>query len=116
MEGRPNPNVGEFRNKRPGPVLLNSKTRNGKLSVPNPNSLPKGPFRKLSIHFPEGAVISLRFRKEQSHNISQSQCEEIYRLVDIGIGLEFVALATDVIKGIERELKSVSQRHTPSKT
>ena len=116
MEGRPNQNTGEIRTKCPGRVLFNSKAHSGSISVPNPNPLPKGPFRNLSIHFPEGAIISLRFHNEKSQDISQSQSEEIYRIVDIGIGLEFVALGTDAIQGIDRELKSVSQGHTPSKT
>jgi hypothetical protein len=68
--------------------------------------------KNLSIHFPEGSVITLQFRLTRPETDSQVSDSYIYRLTDIGLGLEMVKLEPEVIHSIKNDLKSVSLRHT----
>ncbi len=86
------------------------------MASPRPSLSPEGTFKNLSIHFPEGAVIRLQFRPERSNGNSGYNGEEIYRLVDIGIGLESVGLDAEAIGALEEEFKVVSERNMIPKT
>jgi hypothetical protein len=68
--------------------------------------------KNLSIHFPEGAVITLKFRLTQPETGSQTYDQDTYQLTDICLGLEMVKLDSEAIDLIKNELKSVSLRHT----
>ena len=78
------------------------------ISTPSSRNNKTGKFENLSIHFPEGTVIRLRFRREQSKDISAGQCEEVHRLADIGIGLELAGVGEEAIREMEKELKPFS--------
>ena len=72
-----------------------------------------GMFVNTTTHFPEGAVIKLRFRLTGSNVEVQTRCEVRYCLPGTGIGVEFVGLEADAAQAIESELRSVSRsRHS----
>jgi hypothetical protein len=68
--------------------------------------------KNLSIHSPEGGVITLKFRLTRPKNDSSAYDQETYQLTDIGLGLEAVKLDPEAIDLIKKELISVSLRHT----
>jgi hypothetical protein len=68
-----------------------------------------GMFVNTSTHFPEGAVVNLRFRLTQSKVQVQTRCEVRYCLPGIGIGVEFLGLAAEAVRAIEKELKDFAR-------
>jgi PilZ domain-containing protein len=68
-----------------------------------------GMFVNTSTHFPEGAVINLRFRLTQSNLEVQTRCEVRYCLPGTGIGVEFVGLEAGTAQAIEKELRAFSK-------
>jgi hypothetical protein len=69
-----------------------------------------GMFVNTSTHFPEGAVLNLRFRLTRSDVEVQTRGEVRYCLAGIGIGIEFVELGKAAARAIEQELKAYSRR------
>jgi hypothetical protein len=84
---------------------MSHKGKGREIPVQPHNLSPHGTFENLSVHFPEGAVVNLQFRLEKSKGKSQNQCEQVYRLANVGIELEFVGLEAEAIQAIEKELK-----------
>jgi hypothetical protein len=81
-----------------------------------PDCTPHGMFVNTSTHFPEGAVVNLRFRLTQSNVEVQTRGEVRYCLPGIGIGVEFVGLGAEASLAIEKELKAFSRpRHSKRK-
>lgn len=75
-----------------------------------------GMFVNTSTHFPEGAIVNLRFRLTQSNVEVQTRGEVRYCLPGIGIGVEFVGLGAAAVRAIEKEMKAFSRtRHPKSK-
>ncbi len=71
-----------------------------------------GMFVNTSTHYPEGAVLKLRFRLTRSNLEVQTRGEVRYCLAGIGIGIEFVRLGAKATRAIEEELRALSQpRH-----
>jgi len=68
-----------------------------------------GMFVNTSTHFPEGAIVNLRFRLTQTNVEVQTRCEVRYCLPGIGIGVEFVGLEANAVRAIARELKFFSR-------
>ena len=68
-----------------------------------------GMFVNTTTHFPEGAVLNLRFRLTRSDVEVQTRGEVRYCLAGIGIGIEFVELGKAAAQAIERELKAYSR-------
>jgi hypothetical protein len=79
------------------------------IPIRTPDLSPHGMFLNTSTHFPEGAVINLRFRLTRSNFEVQTRSEVRYCLPGIGIGVEFVRLGAEASQAIEKELKSFSQ-------
>ena len=98
----------ENRIKSPLGLAISPNGQSLEMASPRPSHTPQGTFKNLSIHFPEGTVIKLRFRSEWSNVHSEDKDEEIYRLVDIGIGLEFGGIGAEAIGPLEEEFKCVS--------
>ena len=69
-----------------------------------------GMFVNTSTHFPEGAVVNLRFRLTRSNLQVQTRGEVRYCHPGIGVGVEFVGLEAEATRAIERELLDVSRR------
>jgi hypothetical protein len=66
----------------------------------------------ISIHFPEGSVITLQFRLTRPETDSLANDSFVYKLTDIGLGLEMLKLEPEAVDSIKNELKSVSLGHT----
>ncbi len=67
-----------------------------------------GMFVNTSTHFPEGAIVHLRFRLTRSNVEVQTRGEVRYCLAGTGIGVEFLGLDAEAARAIESELKSYS--------
>jgi hypothetical protein len=81
-----------------------------------PDLSPHGMFVNTSTHFPEGAIVNLRFRLTQSNVEVQTRSEVRYCLPGIGIGVEFVGIEAEAVRAIEKELRTFSRpRHPKSK-
>ena len=61
-------------------------------------------FINTADHFPEGAVLKLRFRLYRSRVEVNTRCEVRYCLPGVGVGVEFVQLPTEAARAIENEL------------
>ena len=83
--------------------------RESEVPIRPPDLSLHGMFLNTSTHFPEGAVVHLRFRLTQSNLEVQTRCEVRYCLPGIGIGVEFVGLGDDAVRAIEKELKIFSR-------
>lgn len=78
-------------------------------ALPKPNS---EVTKRISVHFPEGGVITLKFQLMTAETGPQACIQEIYQLMDIGVGLEMVRPNPEAILSIVKALKSVSLGHT----
>ena len=82
------------------------------IEIRPPDLSPHGMFVNTSTHFPEGAVVNLRFRLTRSNLKVQTRGEVRYCLPGIGIGVEFVGLEAESARAIEQELRYFSRpRH-----
>ena len=72
-----------------------------------------GMFVNTSTHFPEGAILNLRFRLTRSNTEVQTRGEVRYCLPGIGIGVEFIGLGAEAVRAIEKELKVFSRSRHP---
>jgi hypothetical protein len=74
-----------------------------------------GMFVNTSTHFPEGAVVILRFRLTKSNVEVQTRGEVRYCLPGIGIGVEFVGIRPEAARAIEREIRASYRTRTKKK-
>src|SRR6266436_10186412 len=74
-----------------------------------------GMFVNTSTHFPEGAILILRFRLTRSNVEVQTRGEVRYCLSGIGIGVEFVGIRPEAVRAIEREIRSSYQTRAKKK-
>ena len=79
------------------------------IEIRPPDLSPHGIFVNTSTHFPEGAVVNLRFRLTRSNLEVQTRGEVRYCLSGIGIGVEFLGLEAESARAIEQELRSFSR-------
>jgi hypothetical protein len=71
-----------------------------------------GMFVNTSTHFPEGAIVNLRFRLTRSNVEVQTRGEVRYCLPGIGIGVEFVGIRPEAVRAIEREIRASYRTRT----
>ena len=90
-------------------IHLSYEGGGAEITIRLPDLSPHGMFVNTSTHFPEGAILNLRFRLTQSNVEVQTRCEVRYCLPGIGIGVEFVGLGDDAVRAIEKELKIFSR-------
>ena len=83
------------------------------IPVRPPDLSPHGMFVNTTTHFPEGAVIKLRFRLTVSNVEVQTRCEVRYCLPGTGIGVEFVGLEAEAAQAIQSELRTISRSRHP---
>ena len=74
-----------------------------------------GMFVNTSTHFPEGAVVNLRFRLTRSNVEVQTRGEVRYCLPGIGIGVEFIGIGPRLSGPLKRKFRA-SSRPTHQKT
>ena len=65
-----------------------------------------GMFVNTSTHFPEGAVVNLRFRLTRTNVEVQTRSEVRYCLAGIGIGVEFIGIGPEAVRAIEDEIRA----------
>ena len=73
-----------------------------------PDISPHGMFVNTSASFPEGAIVNLRFRLSPSSVEVRTRGEVRYCLPGVGIGVEFIGIAPEIVRAIEKELRSFS--------
>ena len=78
------------------------------VSVPirPPDISSNGMFVNTSTHFPEGAVVNLRFRLTRSNIEVQTRGEVRYCLAGIGIGVEFIGIEPEAVLVIEEDIRA----------
>ena len=74
-----------------------------------PDISTRGMFINTTKHFPEGAVLNVRFRLARTGMEVQSRCEVRYCLDGVGIGVEFVNISPKAALAIEEELRPVAR-------
>ncbi len=70
-----------------------------------------GIFLTTTMHFPEGAVLNLRFRLTRSDIEVHTRGEVRYCLPGIGIGVEFIGLDPVTMEAIAEEISALSPPH-----
>ena len=75
------------------------------IPVRPPDLSSRGMFINTASHFPEGAVLNLRFRLARSDFVVSTRCEVRYCLPGVGIGVEFVQIPPEAVRAIEREIR-----------
>lgn len=79
------------------------------ISLRPPDISPHGMFINTSTHFPEGAIVNLRFRLTRSNVEVQTRGEVRYCLPGVGIGVEFVGIRPEAMRAIEKEVKKLTR-------
>ena len=70
-----------------------------------PDLSARGMFIQTARHFPEGAVLKVRFRLARSGYEVSARAEVRYCLAGVGIGVEFIDIPDEARSAIEEELK-----------
>jgi hypothetical protein len=83
------------------------------IAIRPPDISPHGMFINTSTHFPEGAIVNLRFRLTRSNVEVQTRGEVRYCLPGIGIGVEFVSIRPEAARAIEKEVKALGRSRIP---
>lgn len=81
------------------------------ICVRPPDLSPHGMFINTRTEYPEGAVLKLRFKLARTGVVIQTRCEVRYCLRGVGVGVEFVAIAPELVRAIEEEI-SVQMQET----
>lgn len=95
-------------------IVLNYEGQSDLTFVRSPDVSVRGMFVNTTRHFPEGAILNVRFRLALSGASVQARGEVRYCLPGVGIGLEFIALDPATRKLIDREVAlnhPVTSRH-----
>jgi hypothetical protein len=79
--------------------------QNERTVVKAPDLSVNGMFINTSRRFPEGAVLNLQFRMAMTNTTVETRCEVRYCLPGVGVGVEFIGIAPEAKKDIERELE-----------
>jgi hypothetical protein len=69
----------------------------------------QGMFIQTGRHFPEGAVLKVRFRLVRSRYEVHARAEVRYCLPGVGIGVEFVDISAEDRLAIENELRDAER-------
>jgi len=89
---------------------LHLRYEGGEYEIPirPPDISQHGMFINTAKHFPEGAVVKLRFRLTRSNVEVQTRGEVRYCLPGIGIGVEFVGIGAEAVSAINKEIAASS--------
>lgn len=85
-------------------IVLNYEGQSDLTFVRSPDVSVRGMFVNTTRHFPQGAILNVRFRLALSGVAVQARSEVRYCLPGVGIGLEFIALDSATRHSIEREV------------
>ena len=103
-DGPPKPPRREPRIQHLSELHLSYEGADREIPIRLPDISPHGMFVNTSAHFPEGAIVNLRFRLSPSSVEVRTRGEVRYCLPGIGIGVEFVGMPPEIVRAIEREL------------
>jgi PilZ domain len=70
-----------------------------------PDISTRGMFINTTRNFPEGAVLNVRFRLAISGFEVHSRAEVRYCLPGVGVGVEFIDIARECVRAIEKEIE-----------
>ena len=87
-------------------LRMNYEGRSDNIPLRPPDISLHGMFVNTSSHFPEGAIVNLRFRLARSNVEVQTRGEVRYCLPGIGIGVEFVGIRPEATRAIEKEMRA----------
>lgn len=79
------------------------------IAVRAPDISSRGMFINTANHFPEGAVLQLRFRLTRSDYEVKTRCEVRYCLPGVGIGVEFVHISPEAVRAIDQEVRRANR-------
>ena len=74
------------------------------ISVRPPDLSPHGMFVNTDKVYPEGAILKLKFRLARTGVLIQARSEVRYCLEGVGVGVQFVDLATEDVEAIREEI------------
>ena len=97
-------------------IVLNHEGQSDLTFVRSPDISVRGMFISTTRHFPEGAILNVRFRLTLSGASVQVRGEVRYCLPGVGIGLEFMDLDAATRKLIDREVALNHPVHSPRKS
>jgi PilZ domain len=86
-------------------ISLSYEGHSEEVAARPPDVSTHGMFINTSRGFPEGAVLNLRFLLSLSGVEIQTRCEVRYCLQGVGVGVEFVGIAPEAVREIEREIQ-----------
>ena len=75
------------------------------IALRSPDISPRGMFINTANHFPEGAVLKVRFRLTRMDFEVNTRCEVRYCLPGVGIGVEFIGISPEAARAIEKEVR-----------
>jgi PilZ domain-containing protein len=90
--------------------------RTEEIAARPPDISTHGMFINTSRHFPEGAVLNLRFRLALSGAEIEARGEVRYCLKGVGVGVEFIALPLEAARAIEQEINLCGPRRPHKKS
>lgn len=96
-------------------ISLSYEGRNEEIHIKPPNLSARGMFISTNRIFPEGAVLSLRFKLAHINAEVQTRCEVRHCIPGVGIGVEFIGLSSEAKRLIAREIAFETGR-TPRQT
>ncbi len=70
-----------------------------------PDVSAEGMFINTARHFPQGAILKVRFRLTRSNFEVQARAEVRYSLEGVGIGVEFIEISEECREAICAELR-----------
>ena len=97
-------------------IVINYEGQPDLTFVRSPDVSVRGMFVNTPRHFPQGAILNVRFRLALSGAAVQARSEVRYCLPGVGVGLEFIGLDAATRQCIEREValnRPVHQRRKP---
>lgn len=91
-------------------ITISYEGRDEQIIVKPPNLSSRGMFVNTSRPFPEGAILNLRFQLALTGAEIRTRGEVRYCQAGVGVGVEFVGLAAEAVKLIEREVSLNDKR------
>jgi hypothetical protein len=85
-------------------ITVTYEGQNEHTIVKTPDLSTSGMFISTNRPFPEGAVLNLRFRLAVTKAEVRTRGEVRYCLPGVGVGVEFIGIAPEAARDIEREL------------
>jgi len=86
-------------------ITITYEGQNERTVVKAPDLSANGMFINTNRRFPEGAVLNLQFRMAATNAVVETRGEVRYCLPGVGVGVEFIGIAPEAKKEIERELE-----------